>query len=40
MALVNKVRMLNLNASKARRIERVTPEVIDDALARLRALLD
>ncbi|MGC9185469.1 MAG: type II toxin-antitoxin system ChpB family toxin [Thiomonas sp.] len=40
VALANKVRMLDLTARKARRIERVTPEVIDDALARLRALLD
>jgi len=40
VALVNKVRMLDLNARKARRIERVPPEVIDDALGRLRALLD
>lgn len=40
VALVNKIRMLDLAARKARRIERVPPEVIDDALARLSALLE
>jgi mRNA interferase ChpB len=40
VALVNKVRMLDLAARKARKIERVPKEVIDDALARLAALLE
>lgn len=40
VALVNKIRMLDLTARNARKIERVPPEVIDDALARLAALLD
>ena len=39
VALVNKIRMLDLAARKARRIERAPQEVIDDALARLEALL-
>lgn len=38
-ALLNKIRMLDLDTRKARRIERVPPEVIDDALARISALL-
>lgn len=40
VALVNKVRMLDLAARKARKIERVPQEVMDDALARLMALLE
>lgn len=40
VALVNKIRMLDLAARKARRIERAPKEVIDDALGRLMALLD
>ena len=40
VALVNKIRMLDLAARKARRIERAPQEVIDDALGRLVALLD
>ncbi|KLR56647.1 type II toxin-antitoxin system ChpB family toxin [Diaphorobacter sp. J5-51] len=40
VALVNKIRMLDLNARKARRIERVPQGVIDEALGRLAALLD
>jgi len=40
VALVNKIRMLDLVARKARRVERVSQEVIDDALGRLGALLD
>jgi mRNA interferase ChpB len=40
VALVNKIRMLDLAARKARRIERVPQEVIDDAIGRLTALLD
>jgi mRNA interferase ChpB len=40
VALVNKVRMLDLSARKARKVERVPQEVIDDAIARLVGLLD
>lgn len=40
VALVNKIRMLDLAARKARRIERAPQEVIEDALARLTALLE
>ena len=40
VALLNKIRMLNLNARKARKIERVPQAVLDDALGRLTALLD
>jgi mRNA interferase ChpB len=40
VALVNKIRMLDLEARKARRIERAPQEVIDDAIGRLEALLD
>lgn len=40
VALVNKIRMLDLVARKARRIERAPQEVIDDALGRLLAMLD
>ncbi|MEJ6000300.1 type II toxin-antitoxin system ChpB family toxin [Paucibacter soli] len=39
VALVNKIRMLDLAARKARKVERVPHEVIDDAIARLLALL-
>lgn len=39
-ALVNKIRMLDLAARKARKVERVPQVVIDDAIARLVALLD
>jgi mRNA interferase ChpB len=39
-ALVNKIRMLDLAARKARKVERAPQEVIDDALGRLAALLD
>lgn len=35
VALVNKVRMMDLTARKARRVERVSQTVIDDALGRL-----
>ncbi|MFX1679795.1 type II toxin-antitoxin system ChpB family toxin [Mitsuaria sp. CC2] len=38
-ALVNKIRMLDLQARKARRIEQAPAEVIDDALARICALM-
>lgn len=40
VALVDKVRMLDLAARKARKIERVPREVIEDALGRLSALLE
>jgi mRNA interferase ChpB len=40
VALVNKIRMLDLAARKARKVERVPQVVIDDAIARLGALLD
>lgn len=40
VALLNKIRMLDLNARKARKVERVPQAVLDDALSRLTALLD
>jgi mRNA interferase ChpB len=40
VALINKVRMLDLAARKARRIERAPQAVIGEALGRLIALLD
>lgn len=40
VALVNKIRMLDLAARKARKVERVPQEVIDDAIGRLVALLE
>lgn len=40
VALVNKIRMLDLAARKARRIERAPQAVIDDAIGRLVALID
>lgn len=40
VALINKVRMLDLAARKAHRIERAPQAVIDEALGRLMALLD
>ena len=40
VALVNKIRMLDLAARKARKIERVPQFVLDEAMARLVALLD
>jgi mRNA interferase ChpB len=40
VALINKIRMLDLGARKARKIERAPQQVIDEALARLLALLD
>jgi mRNA interferase ChpB len=39
VALVNKIRMLDLAARKARKIERAPQEVIDEAIGRLVALL-
>lgn len=40
VALVNKIRMLDLVARQARKIERAPQEVIADAIGRLQALLD
>ncbi len=40
VALVNKIRMMDLAARRARRIERAPKEVIEDALARLATLLE
>ena len=40
VALMNKMRMLDLAARKARKVEQASQEVIDDALGRLMALLD
>lgn len=40
VALVNKIRMLDLAARGAKRIERVPQVVIEDALARIAGLLD
>jgi len=40
VALVNKIRMLDLAARRARKVERVPQVVIDDAIQRLMALLD
>jgi mRNA interferase ChpB len=40
VALLNKIRMLDLKARKARKIARVPQAVLDDALGRLTALLD
>jgi mRNA interferase ChpB len=40
VALVNKCRMMDLTARKAKKIERAPKEVIDDALGRLMALFE
>ena len=40
VALVNKIRMLDLSARKARKVERVPQVVLDEAMGRLTALLD
>lgn len=40
VALINKIRMLDLAARKAKKIGRVAPAVIDDALGRLGALIE
>lgn len=40
VALINKIRMLDLSARRARKVERVPQEVIDEALGRLTALLE
>ena len=40
VALVNKIRMLDLEARKAKKIERAPKAVIEDAIGRLTTLLD
>lgn len=40
VALVDKIRMLDLAVCQARKVERVPQEAIDDAIGRLIALLD
>lgn len=40
VALINKIRMLDLAARKARKIESVPQVVLDDALGRLMALVE
>lgn len=40
VALVNKIRMLDLSARKARKVERAPAVVIEDALGRLTAMLE
>jgi len=39
VVLVNKIRMLDLAARQARKIERAPPMVIEDALSRIEAML-
>ncbi|WP_343729769.1 type II toxin-antitoxin system ChpB family toxin [Duganella sp.] len=40
VVLVNQIRMLDLEARKARRVETVPEHIVEDALARLRAITD
>lgn len=40
VVLVNQIRMLDLQARKAKRVETVPEYVVEDALARLRAITD
>jgi len=40
VALVNQIRMLDLGARKAKRVETAPEFVVEDALARLRAITD
>lgn len=40
VALINQIRMLDLEACLAKRVETVPEYVVDDALARLRAITD
>lgn len=40
VALVNQIRILDLEARKAKRVETVPEFVVEDALARLRAIID
>jgi len=39
VALVNKIRMLDLTARQAKKIERAPPMVLEDALSRIEAML-
>ena len=39
VALVNKIRMLDLTARQAKKIDRAPPMVIEDALSRIEAML-
>jgi mRNA interferase ChpB len=39
-ALINKMRMMDLSARKAKKVERVPQVVLDDALSRISALLE
>ena len=39
VALVNKIRMIDLNARQAKKVERVPQVVIDDAIGRLMGLV-
>lgn len=40
VALVNQIRILDLEARKAKRVETAPEFVVEDALARLRAIID
>lgn len=40
VALINKIRMMDLQARKARKIERAPQAVIDDAMTRMAALFE
>ena len=40
VALVNKIRMMDLNARKAKKIERAPQMVVDDAIARLLTIFE
>lgn len=40
VALMNKIRMMDLNARKAKKIERAPREVIDDAMTQLATLFE
>jgi len=40
VALVNKLRMLDLTARKAKKVERAPQEVVDDAIGRLMTLFE
>ena len=40
VALVNKMRMMDLTTHKAKKVERVRQDVIDDAIARLMTLFE
>ncbi|MCL2297389.1 MAG: type II toxin-antitoxin system ChpB family toxin [Proteobacteria bacterium] len=40
VALMNKIRMLDLNARKVRKVERAPSVVVEDALVKLTALLE